>query len=144
MLEKQLAIVRDSLVAGEIPGRVGGMAPQVTVGGTARQGRGRPAGREHQDRGMVGGMAFQGQEMVDGRAQQLQEMAGDKVQDQGWRWRRAWGYIAKECKRQVLERSMASGCTVEARMELELELDLVLTCHTGSLRKAHHMAKVEQ
>lgn len=120
------------------------MALQVIVGGTARQVRERAVGKEPQDQGTVGGMAYQGQEKVDGRAQQLQETAGDKVQDQGWRWRRAWGYIAKECRRQVLERSMASGCTVEARMELELELDPMVTCHMGSLRKAHHMAKAEQ
>lgn len=88
-LEKQLVIVRGSWVAGGIPGRAGGMALQVIVGGTARQGRGRAAGREHQDQGMVDGMAFQGQERVDGRAQQHQETAGDKVQGQGWRWWRA-------------------------------------------------------
>ena len=39
---------------------------------------------------------------------------------------------------------MASGCTVEAHMELKLELSRTVTCHLGSLRKAHHMAKAEQ
>lgn len=65
------------------------MALLVIVGGTARQVREKAVGKEPQDQGTVGGMACQGQEKVDGRAQQLQETVGDKVQDQGWRWRKA-------------------------------------------------------